>query len=182
MAPRGRLVVVMSVAGVSGIAALQSCGADRIGRPGIDPVLAEQGREIFRYDTFGDEQHWPDTLRMHEVIQAAVSPRPALSVGLKVDVDALPQSVRNALAGGQIDLDDPAVTVTLLNSWGCGRYDPRINFDGLSTPIVIPPVYGLLGVARETFHRRRTGVVLECLRGRHADARPGQLQRPAPRA
>lgn len=99
-----------------------------------------------------------------------------------MDVDVLPQFVRDALAAGQIDLDDPAVTATLLNSWGPGRYDPRINFDGLSTPIVIPPAYGVLGVARETFHRRRTGVVLECLRGRHADARPGHLQRPVPRA
>lgn len=65
MALKGRLVVVMSVAGLSGIAALQSCGADRIGGPGIEPVFAEQGREIFRYDTCGDEQYWPDTLRMH---------------------------------------------------------------------------------------------------------------------
>ena len=226
VAPKGRLALVMSVAALAGIGALQSCDADRIGGPKIDPVLAEQGKEIFRYDTFGDEQYWTDTLRMHEVIQAAVTPRAALSVGLKVDVEALPQAVQDALAAGQVDLDDPAVTVTLLklnavvgakgtvetingrdtltrfgitcavchstvdnsfapgigkrldgwpntdlnpgaivalspavdaatkavlNSWGPGMYDPRINFDGLSTPIVIPPAYGLLGVAKETF-------------------------------
>ena len=47
------------------------------------------GQAIFRFDTFGDEQLWTDVLRMHEVI-ATVSPRTALSVGLKVDVEALP--------------------------------------------------------------------------------------------
>ncbi|MBD5804781.1 Cytochrome c [Azoarcus sp. Aa7] len=67
------------------------------------------GQYIFRFDTFGDEQLWTDTLRMHEVIQAAVSPRTALAVGLKVDAAALPP---NFLATR--DLDDPATTVELL--------------------------------------------------------------------
>lgn len=67
------------------------------------------GQYIFRFDTFGDEQLWTDTLRMHEVIQAAVSPRAALAVGLKVDAAALPP---NFLATR--DLDDPATTVELL--------------------------------------------------------------------
>lgn len=82
--------------------------------PELDPVLVAQGREIFRYDTFGDEVFWTDTLRIHEVIQAAVTPRLALQLGLKVDVDALPLAVQHALANGQVDLDDPATTVTLL--------------------------------------------------------------------
>ncbi|HJT97959.1 MAG TPA: c-type cytochrome [Rhodanobacteraceae bacterium] len=76
--------------------------------------LIEQGRQIFRYDTFGDEALWTDQLRMHEVVATSVSPATALAVGLKVDVDALPESVREALAAGTIDLDDPAVTITLL--------------------------------------------------------------------
>ena len=71
------------------------------------------GRRIFRYDTFGDEQLWTDVLRMHEVV-ANVSPATALAVGLKVDVDALPPSVLDALRAGQVDLADPAVTVELL--------------------------------------------------------------------
>src|SRR6476619_2056191 len=50
------------------------------------------GRAIFRFDTLGDEQLWTKVLRMHEVI-ATVSPAAALSVGLKVDVDALPPTV-----------------------------------------------------------------------------------------
>ena len=71
------------------------------------------GQAIFRFDTFGDEQLWTDVLRMHEVI-ATVSPRTALSVGLKVDVEALPASIVDALRNGQVNLDDPAVTLELL--------------------------------------------------------------------
>src|SRR5687767_10076374 len=80
----------------------------------VDPQLVAQGREIFRFDTFGDEVFWTDTLRLHQVIQSSVSPATALQVGLRVDVDALPQAVRNAIAGGQVDLNAPATTVTLL--------------------------------------------------------------------
>lgn len=72
-----------------------------------------EGQEIFRYDTFGDEQLWTDVLRMHEVV-ATVSPATALAVGLKVDIDALPAGVIDALKAGQIDLNNPAVTTELL--------------------------------------------------------------------
>ena len=71
------------------------------------------GQQIFRFDTFGDEQLWTNVLRMHEVV-ATVSPATALSVGLKVDVDALPQSVVEAVRAGQVDLTDPAVTTQLV--------------------------------------------------------------------
>jgi mono/diheme cytochrome c family protein len=192
----------------------------------LDSSAVAIGRDIFRWDTFGDEKYWTDTLRMHEVIQAAVSPATALSVGLRVDVDSLPAAVRSAIAGGQVDLNSPATTVTLLKlnavvglkgqvqtvngrdtlvrvgitcalchstvdnsfapgigkrldgwpntalnpgaivalspavspavkailrTWGPGKYDPRTNEDGQSTPLVIPPAYGLLGVDKETY-------------------------------
>jgi mono/diheme cytochrome c family protein len=192
----------------------------------LDPALIAQGKEIFRFDTFGDEQFWTDTLRMHEVIQQAVTPAVALSVGLKVDADALPAEVKAALLAGDVDLNSTATTLALLrlnavlgvkgevqtlggrdtlvrvgitcalchstvdnsfapgigrrqdgwanttlnpgaivalspaltpaqktvyNSWGPGRYDPRFNLDGQSTPLVLPPAYGLLGVDKETF-------------------------------
>jgi mono/diheme cytochrome c family protein len=81
---------------------------------GPDPNLIAEGRDIFRFDTFGDEQFWTDTLRMHEVIQGAVTPAVALSVGLKVDADALPQSLKSALAAGQVDLNSTATTLALL--------------------------------------------------------------------
>ncbi|HEX7089096.1 MAG TPA: c-type cytochrome [Longimicrobiales bacterium] len=209
---------------------LFACGDDdatgpRGPRP-LDPELVAQGKEIFRFDTFGDEAYWTDTLRMNEVIESAVSPAVALSVGLKVDADALPQAVKDAIAAGEVDLEDPATTLALLeldavvgvkgvvetvdgvkrlsrvgitcalchstvdnsfapgigkrldgwpnrdlnvgaivalspavpaelkailNSWGPGFYDPRINMDGLNTPLVIPPAFGLREVAMETY-------------------------------
>ena len=50
--------------------------------------MMEEGQQIFRYDTFGDEDFWGGTLRLHEAI-ATVSPAAALALGLKVDSNAL---------------------------------------------------------------------------------------------
>ena len=76
--------------------------------------LVASGKEIFRFDTFDDERFWTDTARLHEVIQQALTPNLALQLGLKVDVNALPASLREAILAGQVDLDDPATTVALL--------------------------------------------------------------------
>jgi hypothetical protein len=84
--------------------------------------LVEQGRQIFRFDTFGDEKFWGDSLKLHRAVAGAanggvgpgLSPKAALGVGLKVDVDALPPELQQALARGEVDLDDPAVTLALL--------------------------------------------------------------------
>ena len=204
------------VAGVSGTAASTD----------FSPQTLAAGRQIFRFDTFEDEQFWTDTARMHEVVQKSVSPKTALSVGLKVDADAIPADVAAAIKAGKVNLDDPATTVTLLklnavvglkgtvatingkdtltrlgitcalchstvnnsfapgigrrmdgwpntdlnvgaiialspaitpaqkavySSWGPGKYDPRFNFDGKSTPLVLPPAYGLARIRNETF-------------------------------
>ncbi|HEX6274353.1 MAG TPA: hypothetical protein VFZ53_15030 [Polyangiaceae bacterium] len=74
----------------------------------IDPESYD-GQEVFRYDTFGDEQLWTDTLRMHEAIQAALDPTTALMLGLKVDAEALPEGILETA-----DLTDPATTVALI--------------------------------------------------------------------
>ncbi len=84
--------------------------------------LIAQGKQIFRFDTFGDEDFWGGQLRLHEAIEGeqfggvgpGVSPATALEVGLKVDVKALPQHLRNQLKRGQVDLNDPVVTLALL--------------------------------------------------------------------
>jgi len=81
-----------------------------------------RGRRIFRFDTFGDEAFWGDTLKLHQAIEGAklggvgpgVSPATALAVGLKVDVDALPTNLTNQLKQGQVNLNDPATTLALL--------------------------------------------------------------------
>jgi hypothetical protein len=86
------------------------------------PDLVAEGKQIFRYDTFGDEDFWGGQLRLHEAIQGeqfggvgpGVSPATALAVGLKVDVQALPKPLQNQLRKGRVDLQDPAVTLALL--------------------------------------------------------------------
>ncbi|MGH7570719.1 MAG: c-type cytochrome [Gemmatimonadota bacterium] len=82
--------------------------------PPLDPNLVAQGKEIFRFDTFGDETFWTDTLRMHEVIASAVDPTTALAVGLKVDAEALPAEVVQGIQDGTISLTSPATTIALL--------------------------------------------------------------------
>ncbi len=72
------------------------------------------GEEIFRFDTFGDEQFWTDELRMHRVIESRIDPLTALSLGLKVDVDALPDELIAAIENDGVDLTDPATTVVLI--------------------------------------------------------------------
>ena len=94
-----------------------------------DPVVqnatqkVEQGRQVFRFDTFGDQAFWGGKLKLHAAIEGAalggvgagVSPKTALGVGLKVDVDALPSSLLQQLLTGKVNLNDPAVTLQLLS-------------------------------------------------------------------
>ena len=80
----------------------------------MDPATLTQGKKIFRFDTYGDETFWTDTLRMHEVIRTSVSPVTALSVGLKVDADALPPEIVAGIQNKTVDLNSPATTVALL--------------------------------------------------------------------
>lgn len=85
-------------------------------------TMIEQGRQVFRFDTFGSEAFWGDTLQLHKAIAGeknggvggGVSPKTALSVGLKVDADALPDSLKKQLKEGKVDLEDPATTLALL--------------------------------------------------------------------
>ena len=84
--------------------------------------MMEQGKQIFRYDTFGSEDFWGGKLRLHEAIAGqklggvgnGVSPKTALALGLKVDAEALPAELVAQIKAGKVDLDDPATTVALL--------------------------------------------------------------------
>src|SRR4051812_15011356 len=92
-----------------------ACGdTPKTAAPTLDAALVAQGQPIFRFDTFGDESFWTDTLHMNEVIQAAVDPKTALSVGLKVDAEALPPEVVAGIQDGSISLTSPATTLALL--------------------------------------------------------------------
>jgi len=199
-------------------AAAMATGWCAKGASRADSTAPESGQQVFRFDTFGDEQFWTDTLHLNEVVEQAVDPTTALQVGLKVDADVLPPGILQT-----VDLKSPATTVALLklnavigikaevdssnhitrlgitcalchssvdnsvmpgigrrldgwpnrdlnvgaiialspalpasqkavyNSWGPGRYDPRFNLDGKSTPLVLPPAYGLANIKNETY-------------------------------
>lgn len=92
----------------------QDAGEGSLNLPALDPALVNQGKDIFRYETFGDETTWTDVLKMNEVIEAAVDPTTALSVGLKVDASALPAAVVAGIQNGSISLTDPQTTLALL--------------------------------------------------------------------
>jgi hypothetical protein len=84
--------------------------------------MLKEGQHTFRVDTFGDEGWWGDTLQLHQAIEGVkfggigpgISPATALSLGLKVDLDALPASLVQQLKMGKVNLNDPAVTLALL--------------------------------------------------------------------
>src|ERR687897_5670 len=171
----GRLLLLLAAAGVLfELSGSSSAGEQPQAASGNQPVqaqatqLVDQGRQIFRFDTFGDEQFWGDSLKLHRAVAGAanggvgpgLSPRAALGIGLKVDVDALPPELQQALARGEVNLDDPAVTLALLRlnavvgvtgffdadgglrgtdvatvkrvlaAWGPGKFDAELFLDG----------------------------------------------------
>jgi hypothetical protein len=95
--------------------------------------LVADGRQIFRFDTFGDEKFWGDTLHLHQAIAGqnnggvgpGVSPKTALAVGLKVDADAVPTELQQQIKTGKVNLDDPSTTVALL------RLDAVVGIKGI---------------------------------------------------
>jgi hypothetical protein len=84
--------------------------------------LLNEGRRIFRFDTFGDEKFWSGTLQLDKAIAGAknggvgpgLTPAQALGVGLKVDSTALPAALVKAIKAGKVNLKDPATTLALL--------------------------------------------------------------------
>lgn len=103
-------------------ASLAGCGsgdgavqASQVPQLPLDPQLVTAGQQTFRFDTFGDETFWTDTLQMDKVIESAVDPLTAASVGLKIDAAALPAEVVQGVTDGTIPLDDPQTTLALLS-------------------------------------------------------------------
>lgn len=104
----------------------------------VDPSLLSQGKEIFRFDTFGDEDFWSDVLHIDKAIAGSknggfgpgVSPKTALAVGLKVDAGALPAEVVDGIKSGAVNLDDPATTLALLKLNAVVGVKGNFNTDG----------------------------------------------------
>ena len=126
------LIAAIAAVSLSFLAAIGSTSAvEERARParGADADILQharkaldEGKKTFRFDTFGDEAFWGDSLKLHQAIAGAanggvgdgLSPNEALAVGLKVDVDALPGSLKSDLRHGRVNLDDPATTLALL--------------------------------------------------------------------
>src|SRR5512141_1888426 len=105
--------------------------------------MIEEGRKTFRFETFGSEAFWGDTLQLHKALAGeknggvgpGVSPKTALSVGLKVDADAIPPALAAQIKAGNVGLDDPATTVALLKLNAVvgitGRFDAAGKLTGM---------------------------------------------------
>jgi hypothetical protein len=118
---RGRIIMFVTV-GLLVLGAVVASGTKKTSRPTSQFLgsaednsaqLIQQGRQIFRFDTFGDEAFWGGQLQLQQAINT-LSPKQALALGLKVDAEALSPSVVEAIKHGKINLDDPAVTRTLI--------------------------------------------------------------------
>jgi hypothetical protein len=131
----GALLLIIVLMGAASIQA----------RAAETPNLIAEGKQIFRYDTFGDQDFWGGQLQLHKAIEGGqfggvgpgVSPATALSVGLKVDVKALPYSLRRQLRFGKVDLNDPAVTLALLKLNAVVGVQGFFNDDGSLSSIGI---------------------------------------------
>jgi hypothetical protein len=119
MKHKNKILVILSL--VSMIAFFQ-CRKDKNKVEEDDPVLINDGKQIFRFDTFGDEDFWSGVLHLDKAIAGVnnggfgpgVSPKTALAVGLKVDAEALPADVVAGIKSGTVNLDNPATTIALL--------------------------------------------------------------------
>src|ERR1051325_1032690 len=108
------LLVVIAVIGIA------QCRKAKPTSP--DPQVVQDGKNIFRFDTFGDEDFWSGLLHIDKAIAgsghggfgAGISPKTALAVGLKVDADSVPANVAAGIQAGTVNLEDPATTLALL--------------------------------------------------------------------
>ncbi|HLY67172.1 MAG TPA: hypothetical protein VKU60_16670, partial [Chloroflexota bacterium] len=139
-APAVAAGLILGLVGVGGVVWAQEVPSV----PASDPIMVNaarqvaEGRQTFRFDTFGDEAFWGGTLKLHQAIEGArfggvgsgVSPKTALAVGLKVDQDALPADVVAAVKAGKVNMDDPATTLTLLKLNAVVGVTGKFNNDG----------------------------------------------------
>src|SRR5215472_11455575 len=118
----GAVLMIVAIFSISRSAAgsAHSSRQNPVAQNAVNKVL--QGEQTFRFDTFGDESFWGGTLKLHQAIEGAglggvgpgVSPKTALAVGLKVDIDALSSNLVQQIEKGRVNLNDPAVTLALL--------------------------------------------------------------------
>jgi hypothetical protein len=128
-------VVALPASHTSAIAQVNGKAFDQTASQSAAKMLTD-GKKIFGYDTFGSEDFWGGRLKLHEVIEgeknggvgAGISPKQALELGLKVDMDAVPKNVAAAIKQGKVDLNDPANTLLLLKA------NAVVGVTGIFTP------------------------------------------------
>src|ERR1041384_5415044 len=138
-----RLALVLVIAAIGMVVWGQNRGkgntteAERQTDANAQRMLSE-GKQTFRFDTFGDDAFWGDAFQLHRAIEGTqfggvgpgVSPATALAVGLKVDSEALPQSLISELKHGRVNLEDPATTLALLKLNAVVGVKGSFNGDG----------------------------------------------------
>ena len=122
-------IAIIAAIGGAGLIVAVAASAAPPSKAGVDAdnarnaqAMLDEGKKTFRFETFGSEAFWGDALQLHKAIAGeknggvgpGVSPKTALSVGLKVDADAVPDALKKQLAAGKVNLDDPATTIALL--------------------------------------------------------------------
>ena len=142
-APRGTFIAIAAaLAGIAGFACNENSPNPTPEGP-VDargpqnPARIAEGQRIFRFDTYGNETFWTDTLALHREIQAAVDPMLALQVGLKVDAEALPVELRASIEAGTADLESPATTVALIGLGAVLGVVGEVNAAGTLTRVGI---------------------------------------------
>jgi hypothetical protein len=86
--------------------------------------MMEEGKQTFRYDSFGSEAFWGDQLLLHKAILRegkggvgqGLPARRALQLGLKADSEKIPKLLVEVLKEGAVSLDDPDTTLELLRA------------------------------------------------------------------
>ncbi len=102
---KAAVAVVLCSAGALLLAGRSESKADNPPSVGDGPAAgiignAAGGRDVFRFETFGNEGFWTDALRLPQgVLDAKLTPIQALQAGLLVDIDAVPPAMRDAMAG-----------------------------------------------------------------------------------
>ena len=87
---------------------------------------AEAGRDVYRFETFGNEGFWTDAARLPKgMMDAKFTPKQALEAGLQIDIEAIDPAMRKTLeTEWKTDLspqnapmlNDPRTMVALVNA------------------------------------------------------------------
>ncbi len=122
-----------------------------------DPVL---GRQVFRFETFGNEGFWTDAVRLPQGMEAAkVTPLQALKLGVQVDADMVDDATKAQLAA-ELAADPSGKTSRLLN-------DPAVTTKLVMAGAVIgmSPKNGKVGASCALCHTMADGSVFKVAEG-----------------